>query len=441
MKRVKNRANAVIIIALLLIAGLCLYLIRLVDNGREWAMFKGNQGIYQSGALSVGTLRDRNGTLLASSRDGVFRYADSELHRRACLHVIGDYRGMIGTGVLNALPERQVGYSFVNGTYSVDGRGKDVYLTIDANLNAVAYSALAGRRGAVLLMNYKTGEILCMVSSIGYDPNNPPNLTEADDQYEGVYLNRCISSTFVPGSIFKIVTMAAALESIGDINTRTFYCAGFTEIDGKRVNCTGAHGVQTVGQAFANSCNVAFAEISLELGANTLSEYASNLGLTSAHGMSGIETAAGNFSRAAPQSAELAWSGIGQHEDLVSPYAMLRLCAAIANGGAVVEPVLFDSGAFPPTNTILENRTANRLAEMMCSNVTNAYGTWNFPNLSIGAKTGTAELGEGYPHSWSAGFVSDGSHPYAFVVLVENGGTGLGAASSLANTLLQAACG
>ena len=449
MKKVKNRTNSVMIIAGLLIAGICLFLVRLADNGAAWAAFRGNQGLYSSGVLSAGTLYDRNGILLASAKDGIFRYADAERHRRACLHAVGDYRGMIGTGVVTALPDKLSGYSFVTGTYSVDGRGVDLGLTLDAELCATAHSALAGRRGAVLLMDYSSGEILCMVSSPGYDPNNPPDLSGNNPQYEGAYINRCISSVFTPGSVFKLVTLAAALENIPDIRSRTFYCAGHADVDGERLNCSAAHGTQTIEQAFSNSCNCAFGQLSLELGPDVLSKYAADLGLTSAHSMSGIPTAAGSFSLAESGSIELAWSGIGQHEDLVSPYALLRLCAAIANGGTVAEPVILGDDSIlgslgfsvvRDSSRILKKSTADRIADMMLLNVKNSYGSWNFPNLNIGAKTGTAEVGDALPHSWFAGFLREDAHPYAFVVLVENGGAGLGAASSLANTLLQAAC-
>ena len=134
---------------------------------------------------------------------------------------------------------------------------------------------------------------------------------------------------------------------------------------------------------------------------------------------------------------EFAWSGIGQYTDLVSPYAMLRLVSSIANGGTLAEPSLLPEGN--GETRLLSRSTADALAEMMDYTVTYAYGDWLFPGLNVCAKTGTAELGDGTSHAWFVGFLDDPDHPYAFVVMIEQGGGGLSQAGTLANTLLQKA--
>jgi peptidoglycan glycosyltransferase len=266
------------------------------------------------------------------------------------------------------------------------------------------------------------------------DPENPDT-----DPAEGTYLNKCLSAVFVPGSVFKLATLTAAIENIDDLFTRQFWCSGSTVIDGSTLNCTEAHGNQTIEQALADSCNVAFGGLALELGADILAENAEKLGLTSTHEISGITTAAGSFDKATAGSIELAWSGIGQSTDLMNPFAMLRLVAAIANGGELVEPTLTGHGIFSGTTRLLSAETAGKIADMMDYNVEYAYGTWNFPGLSICAKTGTAEVGDGTSHSWCVGFLNDEDHPYAFVVMIEHGGAGLYNAGSVANAVLQAA--
>jgi peptidoglycan glycosyltransferase len=443
---VKQRATATLVIALALVLGLGLYVARYMAHGADWAMFAANAALYDNARLTVGTLIDRNGTVLAGfDDDGNRRFAESESVRRATLHVTGDKLGNIGTGALKAFDARLAGYNAVTGAYSRVGRGATVALTIDAELSAVALKALDGRRGAVLVMNYETGELLCAVSSPTFDPENPPTITDGDTRYDGAYLNRGLSSTFTPGSVFKLITSAAAIENIPDIRTRTFTCTGSQTVGGERITCPEKHGELTFKDALAVSCNVAFAELSLELGADTLARYADRAGLLERLSLDGILSAAGRFDEAEADSAELAWSGIGQANDLASPLAMLRYVSAIANGGEAAEPHLLLktglSSVLPREKTrLLNEKTASELAELMANNVTAHYGADNFAGLELHAKTGTAEVGVGKPpHAWFVGFIRNEGHPLAFAVIVENGGSGRLAAGGVANSVLKAA--
>ena len=434
MKRVKRRAAAAALIALLLIGGITAYVVRFALHGGEWVLFPANGSIYENGVLTVGTLTDRNGTVLAYSKDGERLYSDDAALRTACLHAVGDFQGNIGTGAVTAFADRLVGYSPLTGT-----AGNTVLaLTIDSSLCTAAYDALAGRKGAVLVMDYTTGEILCMVSTPSYDPL--AGFDEADSAYEGAYINRCISSVYAPGSVFKLVTLAAAVENMDDLYERTFTCIGSRDINGIAVNCTGVHGAQTIEQALANSCNCAFAEISLELGSEALAKTAEKLGLCEDLRINGVPTRAGSFDKAASGSADLAWSGIGQYTDLVCPYAMLRVCAAIANGGTVREGTLI-RGEKGASTALLSEKTAQALSDMMSYDVVYSYGSGNFPGLALCAKSGTAELGDGRSNSWFAGFLNDAAHPYAFCVMIEGGGSGLRNAGAVANSVLQKAVG
>ena len=424
MKKVKNRSWASLLIALLLVVGLAVYLVKLADNGGAWAT-------YFNGGTPGGTILDRNGvTLYSSTEDGVSWAADYTT-RLSCYHLIGDSTGNVRTGALRQFRDRLTGYSFISGTSS----GKTLQLTVDSSLNAVAYNALAGRDGAVMLIDYTTGEILCMVSTPADDPSNP-SAAPAD----GTYLNKCLSASFVPGSVYKLVTLAAAIENIPDLFERSFWCEGSSVVGGAVLNCTGSHGSQTIEQALANSCNCAFGEIALELGADTLAEYAEKLGITQELTLDGMTVTPGSFDKAEAGSIGLAWSGIGQYNDLVVPYALVRYVCAIANGGSILEPTLLGHGSLDGETELLSADTAARIAEMMNNNVQTAYGgQWTFPGLNVSAKTGTAEVGDGTSHAWMTGFLNDPAHPYAFVVLVENAGGGLTNAGPVANQVLQAA--
>lgn len=423
MKKVKRRATAALLIAALLAVGLAVYLVRLADDGGAWAS-------YFSGGTPGGTILDRNGVVLYSSDEDGYSFAEDWSTRVSCYHLLGDPNGNVRTGALRQFRDRLAGYSFVEGATS----GKTISLSVDSPLNVTAYSALAGRNGAVMLMDYTTGEVLCMVSSPGDDPENP-----SSEPADGTYLNKCLSSSFTPGSVFKLVTLAAAIDNIPDLFERSLWCEGEMIVDGALLTCTGNHGSQTIEQALANSCNCAFGTLALELGPELMAEYAEKLGMTASLQLDGMDVLPGSFTKGEAGSVGLAWSGVGQYEDLVCPYAMLRYVSAIANGGSVYEPTLLGHGSLDRETELLSAETAQRIAEMMNYNVQNAYGSWVFPGLDVSAKTGTAEVGDGTSHAWMTGFLNDPAHPYAFVVILEHAGGGLANAGPVANTVLQAA--
>lgn len=423
MKKVKRRATAALLIAALLVVGLAVYLVRLADDGGAWAS-------YFSGGTPGGTILDRNGVVLYSSDEDGYSFAEDWSTRVSCYHLLGDPNGNVRTGALRQFRDRLAGYSFVEGATS----GKTISLSVDSTLNVTAYSALAGRSGAVMLMDYTTGEVLCMVSSPGDDPENP-----SSEPADGTYLNKCLSSSFTPGSVFKLVTLAAAIDNIPDLFERSLWCEGEMIVDGALLTCTGNHGSQTIEQALANSCNCAFGTLALELGPKLMAEYAEKLGMTASLQLDGMDVLPGSFTKGEAGSVGLAWSGVGQYEDLVCPYAMLRYVSAIANGGSVYEPTLLGHGSLDRETELLSAETAQRIAEMMNYNVQNAYGSWVFPGLDVSAKTGTAEVGDGTSHAWMTGFLNDPAHPYAFVVILEHAGGGLANAGPVANTVLQAA--
>ncbi|MDR1299752.1 MAG: penicillin-binding protein [Oscillospiraceae bacterium] len=445
MIRIKRRARSALLLAALLVGGVCFYAARFALQGGRWAASYVNRAVYADGRLAVGELTDRNGVVLASPGGTGIVFAEDEKLRRAALHVTGDAAGNIGTGALTAFKSQLIGYDIVNGVYARGGAGGQVALTVDSRLQTAAYDALANRRGCVIVSDYETGDIVCVASSPTFDPAFPPESAELDARYEGVYINRAISSAYIPGSIFKLVTSAAAIENIGDIYSRVFECSGSTDVGGDTVTCTQAHGSLTFEDALAVSCNVTFAQLSLELGADTLARYADEFGLTRRHAIDGIETAKGGFDKGGEGSPELAWSGVGQYNDTVCPAAMLRLVSAIAGDGAAAHLRLVSRGAVsrlipPATERLMAADTARQLALMMNYNASRTYGASNFPGLELYAKSGTAEVGGGkQPHAWFTGYITnDGCH-LAFTAIVENGGSGASAAGAVVNAVLQEA--
>ena len=451
MKKIEKRTIVCLALTGILLLGVGLFVVRFFLDGGAWASFAANRHLYNSqGQLSVGRVLDRDGDVLTwVDENGSRQYYANQTVRMATLHAVGDPNGAIGTSALVAFADQLSGYNVLTGADNPFGQGNDLYLTLDAHLNYVAYQALGGKRGAVGVYNYETGEILCMVSTPAFDPANPPDIQEGDERYEGVYVNRFLSSNFIPGSSFKTVTLTAAIENLPDLFQRTFTCTGSTTVGGEAVTCPYAHGTMDIGGAFASSCNGVFAQLAVELGAETMSEYAAKAGLLDSYSVDGISTARGSYSVSGATEAQLGWSGVGQYNDLVNPCAMMVWMGGIANRGKAAVPHLIqevDGGISLPslpfgkkTGTLIQPDTARTLADMMAQNVVQTYGSGRFPNMDICAKSGTAEVGgDKRPNAWFVGFLRNEESPYAFAVVVEEGGSGASTAGNVAAQVLDA---
>ena len=440
MKRVRNRSLMILLMTVLLLIGMMVFLFRWANQGRDWVGYFSNTTYYTNGSIY-----DRNGITLYDG--GSRSYNESGSIRRAVMHLVGDQN--IATSMRNVQAGRLSGFHPVTGTAS---GGHDLYLTVDAKLNEIAYNALNGRKGVVAVYNYITGEVICQVSAPAFDPLNPPSNLD-DPRYEGAYLNRFFSSVFTPGSIFKIVTTAVALEELNDLETWRYTCTGEMEFGAQSVTCPSVHGAElTLAQAFAHSCNCAYAQLALDLGGSALQKMAKKGGLLSSVEISGVTTGTGVFEIGGAGSIELAWSGSGQYHNMVSPATFLTLMGSIANGGTAVLPTFLMKETFSGTSVpsalrlgsgsekLWKSATCNQLKEMMRNNVVEIYGQARFGDLAVCAKSGTAEVGGGNaPHAWFAGFIDDAQHPLAFVVLVENGGSGSSVAGEVAAKVLLAA--
>jgi len=429
MKKITNRAVSVLLIAAFVILGMLTYIVRYVDEGEDWALY-----FSRLNTDATGQVIDRNGELLASFSPTENRFAGERTMRVANYHVTGDFWGRSGTGVLSSFWQNMRSFNHVVGT--TRSKTGTLQLSIDARLNKTAFTALNGEKGAILICNYRTGEMLCMVSAPSVDPADPDWVPE-----DGAYLNKGISGTFIPGSVFKLITAAAAIENLKDVEHRSFYCEGVTDFAGVEITCPVEHYSQTFEQALANSCNVAFSRMAVQLGQDTMVEYVRKYGFLDTHTLDGVTTAAGSYPTEFVGDPELGWSGIGQSMDMICPYTLLRYVCAIANNGILCEPTLLLRDEPPKSSRLMEASTAKKLAEMMSFNVAYSYGgKESFPGLALCAKTGTAELGDGTTHAWFTGFLEDDAHPYAFVFLVEQGGGGLTVAGQrVAYTVLRQA--
>ncbi len=439
MKRLEIRAIISLTLAALLLAGIVLFLINFAQHGKQWATFYGNQGIYDNGVLRGVKIYDRNGILLAESSDGQMLYNDDAGIRLATIHSVGDVNENIGTSAYSLYKDKLIGYNMLSGTYRAFG--ENVYLTLDANLCKRAYELISPyEAGSVGIYNYQTGEVVCMVSSPSIDPFESDELIS-----EGAYINRFLSSTVTPGSVFKTVTAACAVESGIPIEEFSYDCSGTRDVNGEELNCFSIHGSVDMNGAMASSCNGAFSVITESIGADKLEQFVSKVGLTKAYKFDGITTARGDFEfpKDDEQRINLDWAGIGQYHDQMNPCSMMIFMGAVANGGNAAIPTVLTDGygklvrPSEMTGKILSDEASNRLSEMMKEAVVDSYGEYNFPGLDIYAKSGTAEVEGKLPNACFVGFIKNEGSPYAFVICLENAGEALYTASPIVSELMQ----
>lgn len=453
MKQLKQRTVFVLLFILMLCGGLVYLMGCYAVQGASWAAFRSNSHVYTDGTISSGGIYDRNGVVLWDCATA--SYNEDRDIRTATVHTVGDDTGGIASGAKTVFSNYMIGF---NAIFGASGTGNKLNLTIDANLNKTAYNALNGRKGTVAMYDYTTGELLCMVSAPAFDPADK-ELVKAIasgeiEGYDGAFLNRFLSGTYTPGSTFKLVTAAAAIEKMGHTDQFSYSCDGEKEYQGadRGVTCPRAHGELDFDSALWNSCNGAFATLANEVGSKTLKSYADKAGLLDSVNISGLRSAKGSFTTTSSVLDE-GWSGVGQYSDLVNPAAELTLMGCIAAGGSAPTPRLLGSvkssflnlsAARVETSTSSigwKESTCNQLKAMMRNNVTEHYGQSQFGDLPVCAKSGTAEVGGSVePHAWFVGFVDSQVYPYAFVAVVENGGSGASAAGGVIAEVLDAAC-
>ena len=454
MKTATRRTYIVILLIVAFFCGLGFLVYSFVTEGDVWVASRANSHIYSNGSLTVaGTIYDRNNKPLVKTENGKRQYATSYYERVSTLHVVGDSKGFIASGVQNLYSSNLIGYNFINGIYDTltSAEGTDIKLTIDSEVSAAAYKAMNGNKGTITVYNYLTGQVICMTSAPTYDVLNKPSDidTNTSGKYDGIYMNRAISGVFTPGSTFKVVTAICAIENIPDIYQRTLNCKGKnTSGKGKGdgdVICNGTHGKVSFERALNVSCNSVFAQRANELGKDALTKTVRDLGFGKSVKISKAKTVRSSFDVSDSTRLDLGWAGIGQYTTLVNPSQMLMLMGAIANGGKAMTPYvveesseLMDVKEKQNVNVKLSEETAKKVRKLLRSNVQNYYGDSKFPGLKMCGKTGSAEVSTGRRHAWFVGFSADTSFPYAIVVCLENGGIGYNDAIPAANKTLQA---
>lgn len=454
MNRVTKRTWLMGLFVMILVGGMVFFSLDYWHNASDWISSPGSPHVSNRTNIGVGTIADRFGTVLLDM--GTERkYSASETTRKSTLHWVGDRQGKISAGAVSSYAGAMVGFDPVNGIYNSSESGGGVTtLTLSERVQNTALEALAGRKGTVAVYNYKTGEILCAVTSPTFDPDHVPDIEgDTSGAFEGVYLNRFLQSAYIPGSIFKVVTTAAALECVPGIQEDSFLCTGTVEYgEGENVaavTCENAHGTVSLKSALANSCNCAFAQIAKKVGRENMVKYVKQFQVVDALQFDGISTVKGKYDIEDTGAVSFAWSCIGQHTNTVNPAAYMTFMGAVARGGQGVKPYIVskvtcgDDVTYQAEKTLGDRIMSREIAETvkayMRGAVKNVYGDWNFPGMTVCAKSGTSQLGgEKVSNGMFAGFVADEQYPLAFMVVVENGGYGTSACIPVLSKVLNA---
>ena len=448
MNRVTKRTWLMGLFLGILLGGMGLFFFEYLTQGPTWVTSAGSPHVYNNGNLGCGTVVDRWGNVLLDLTEGR-QYSPDAQTRKSTLHWVGDRKGFISAGAVAKYAGAMVGYDLVNGVYNAAGTGGVQRLTLSARVQNAALTGMLGRKGTVAVYNYKTGEILCAVTSPTYDPDNVPDIAgDETGAYTGVYLNRFLQSSYPPGSIYKIVTCAAALDCVPGIEGKTFQCIGEYAYGKEKITCETAHGSCDLKRALAVSCNCAFAQVAELVGRKNMQKYVNQFAINEKLSFDGVTTSAGKYDISDAGAASFAWSCIGQHSDLVNPCRFMTFMGQIAGGGTAAVPYLVErvecggettyQAKTKYTDRVMSQELAEKMVNYLRNNVEVTYGTWKFPGLTVCGKSGTAELGEGkISNAMFAGFCTDPQYPLAFVCVVENGGYGAATCVPILSTVLS----
>ena len=349
------------------------------------------------------------------------------------------------------------------------GRGATVELTLDSAAQEAAWKALEGRRGAAVALDPETGAVLAMVSAPSFDPNrlashDGPAVAESwtalNDDPDRPLTNRAIGGDlYPPGSAFKLVVAAAALES-GEYTAETeipgpgtYQLPNSSAVMNNRAaggtEPCGPDDVSTLAEALRQSCNTSFAMLGTEVGEEQLRETAEGFGFGQRLEIPLSVTPSTIGSEL--DAAQLATTSIGQYETRVTPLQMAMVGGAFANDGVVMQPQLVQSVRTGDLSTVseltpkevgqpLSAANAAQMRQMMVGVVEDGTGSAAaIDGVEVGGKTGTAEWGEDRsPHSWYVGYGQTDEQKIAVAVVVEEGGYGSRTAAPIARDVMEA---
>lgn len=450
---VKTRVRTVAMILLLLFVGPVVNLTRFqVLEAEQLASRPDNSRRLEDLALR-GRILDRAGEPLALTR------GRQRVHPLGAVTgpLLGYLTGRLGSAGLEAMLEKRILGRPIPRTPAEalrqwdqgSRKGDDVVLTLDRDLQKRAYDLLEGHRGAAVVLQVDTGEILAAASRPSFDPA----LLEEDwDRLrvdpEAPLVERVTQGLYPPGSTFKLVTMAGGLADGRTRMDETFQCTGSMDAGHFILNDNAVHGTVDLEEALVWSCNVAFGTVGSRMGKEGLRSWMEAFRLLEPLPLvPGAAPARPPESEAASVGAE---AGIGQADLLVSPLGMARVAATLARGGWDLPPRLLRAQmrggkavwkpqAEKPVQ-VVPPEVAREVQASMEAVVSRGTGrAAAVPGVAVAGKTGTAENPHGASHAWFVGYAPAGDPKVAVALILENAGGGGAVAAPLASRLLEAA--
>lgn len=409
-----------------------------------------------------GPILDRRGMVLAAPVFGDVWGRRYPLGA-AAVHPLGYYHSHYGiTAIERVADVRLSGYDFDKRDELLSkalfaqraNEGEAVKLTLDQHLQLKAYNLLAGRKGAVVVMQPQSGAILALVSSPGFDPLNPA--AAMLDAVNTPAFNRAVQGRYPPGSVLKILIMAAALEQG---LSPTYHCPPLGYIAGRgtpairdseyyayarRGATWPGWGKLTLSEAFLHSSNVYFAQLGVACGPDSFNSIMVRAQLNQAVtyftlGDNSLKSTGGNAPTVTKKST-LALLAIGQGAMLTTPLHVAGFTAAIAADGRLMQPYLNHAATPTLATQLCSAATAHQIKSAMRATVVRGTGkAADIPGLNVCGKTGTAQVSGGEDHAWFTCFAPQTNPTIVVTVLVEHGGFGAKAALPIARDLLTAA--
>lgn len=420
--------------------------------------------------IKRGSIYDSNGDIIAEDvkkEDGTFErvYKNAKYYA----HVVGyTVKGKAGVESKYNFRLETINNEFLqrigNLFLGKDIEGNSLVLTIDNRLQEIAGKELGNQRGSVVAMEPSTGKILAMVSNPTFDSNTVAENWSAlnNDEENSPLLNRASQGLYPPGSIFKIITAAAALQADKKLADFQINCRGEEKFGHSIIHCYDgkSHGNVDMNSAFAKSCNVYFSELGVKVGADKLIDMANAFGFNKDIGLS-LEYSQSKFPLTEnAEEMEIVETAFGQGKTLVTPLFMAMVTSAVANNGMMMQPYVVDHSLTPSggvrnrtlpvkLNQAISPELAEELKTLMCGVVENGTATraafsvsgtaGNYDKNESGAsvskgaysgeikvagKTGTAENPQGDDHAWFVAFAPADDPKIAVAVLLENAGKG-----------------
>jgi penicillin-binding protein A len=470
MNNLSNNVKKVMLVFLILFVALITYINYIVLFKSEAAVESvyNKRNAAEKSKVLRGNIFDRdNNVIVKGEKTGEFTQTREYLGGIPFAHVIGYYDEVYGMSGIEKKFDKELSgktvngiqdiFSFFNFSKNESKGGNNIVTTLNSTLQKKAYDLLGNKRGSIVALDPKTGEVLAMVSKPGFNPNTlKDDWAKLSQDANTPFLNRAVSGLYPPGSTFKAITAISALENISGTAGRTFKDEGKIQFNKTQYleNYNGkAMGSIGLEEAFYRSSNVVFGSLAMELGNDALRTTAEKFLFNKDIPSRTITIDNSRFPTYKKEEiGNIAQSGIGQSGVLASPIEMALVASTIANNGVMMEPNIIKQVVAANGNVVRDYEpkeigvittpdNAMLLKKYMRSVVTKGTGKDSeVYGVQVSGKTGTADqdTGKKIPHSWYIGFAPNENPQIAFAIVVEEGGNDSYNATDIAGDLMKA---